>query len=162
MVKKIFIGAAGLIFLVFILNYFNKANEISNEINREPGQVEIKGKVTNEQDVLAVYELLEKNLQAANDEDIETYLSTLVPSAREATKKEMIPFFEKYDVKHTLVAFEVTKEDGKRILVKARQKTVNEGKEKYRNHITEANHTFVKVDGEWLLEETAMSDTQFF
>ncbi|MHC5268728.1 hypothetical protein ACYSNO_06000 [Enterococcus sp. LJL98] len=162
MVKKILIGLAGLIFLVFVLNYFNQASEISNQINQKPGQVEIKGKITNEEDVLAVYALLEKNLQAANEEDLETYLSTLVPEAREATKKEMVPFFETYDVKHTLVSFEVIKEDGERILVKARQKTVNEGTEKYRNHITEANHTFVKIDGEWLLEETAMSDTQFF
>lgn len=162
MLKKMFIGVVGLLFLIFVLNYFNKATEISDNITQEAGEVEIKGKIKNQEDVLAAFALLEKNLQAANDEDLEAYASTLVPSAREATKKEMATFFKEFDVKHTLLSFEVTKEDGERILVKARQKTVNEGKNEYRDHITEANHTFVNIDGEWLLEETAMSDTQFF
>lgn len=162
MLKKMFIGVVGLLFLVFILNYFDKANEISNNITQEAGEIEIKGKITNQEDVQAVFDLLEKNLQAANDEDLETYLSTLVPDAREATKKEMAPFFKTYDVKHTLLAFEVRKEDGERILVKTQQRTENKGTEEFRNHVTEANHTFVKIDGEWFIEETAMSNTQFY
>lgn len=162
MLKKVFVGIAGLIFLIFILNNVNKANDMNDKINQEAGAVEIKGNITNEEDVYAVYDLLERNLQAANDEDVETYLQTLIPEAREATKKEMTTFFETYDVEHTLLSFEVRKEDGERILVKTQQRTVNEGTEEFRNHITEANHTFVKIDGEWFIEETAMSNTQFF
>lgn len=161
MYKKIFIAVAGLLFLIFVLNYFNKANELSDSINQEAGQVEITGKIENKDDALAALKVLETNLQAATDEDIDLYISTLVPSAREATQKEMSAFFEEYDVEHTLLEFKVTKEDGTRIQVQARQKTVNKGTNKYRNHITVANHTFVKMDGEWFLEETAMSDTQF-
>lgn len=161
MYKKIFIAVAGLLFLIFVLNYFNKANELSDSINQETGQVEVTGKIENKDDALAALKVLETNLQAATDEDIDLYISTLVPSAREATQKEMSAFFEEYDVEHTLLEFKVTKEDGTRIQVQARQKTVNKGKNKYRNHITVANHTFVKMDGEWFLEETAMSDTQF-
>lgn len=161
MYKKMFIAVAGLLFLIFVLNYFNKANELSDSINQEAGQVEITGKIENKDDALAALKVLETNLQAATDEDIDLYVSTLVPSAREATQKEMSAFFEEYDVEHTLLEFKVTKEDGTRIQVQARQKTVNKGKNKYRNHITVANHTFVKMDGEWFLEETAMSDTQF-
>lgn len=161
MYKKIFIAVAGLLFLIFVLNYFNKANELSDSINQETGQVEVTGKIENKDDALAALKVLETNLQAATDEDIDLYISTLVPSAREATQKEMSAFFEEYDVEHTLLEFKVTKEDGTRIQVQARQKTVNKGTNKYRNHITVANHTFVKMDGEWFLEETAMSDTQF-
>lgn len=161
MYKKMFIAVAGLLFLIFVLNYFNKANELSDSINQEAGQVEITGKIENKDDALAALKVLETNLQAATDEDIDLYVSTLVPSARDATQKEMSAFFEEYDVEHTLLEFKVTKEDGTRIQVQARQKTVNKGKNKYRNHITVANHTFVKMDGEWFLEETAMSDTQF-
>lgn len=161
MYKKMFIAIAGLLFLIFVLNYFNKANELSDSINQEAGQVEITGKIENKDDALAALKVLETNLQAATDEDIDLYVSTLVPSARDATQKEMSAFFEEYDVEHTLLEFKVTKEDGTRIQVQARQKTVNKGKNKYRNHITVANHTFVKMDGEWFLEETAMSDTQF-
>ena len=161
MYKKMFIAVAGLLFLIFVLNYFNKANELSDSINQEAGQVEITGKIENKDDALAALKVLETNLQAATDEDIDLYVSALVPSARDATQKEMSAFFEEYDVEHTLLEFKVTKEDGTRIQVQARQKTVNKGKNKYRNHITVANHTFVKMDGEWFLEETAMSDTQF-
>ncbi len=161
MYKKIFIAVAGLLFLIFVLNYFNKANELSDSINQEAGKVEVTGKIENKDDALAALKVLETNLQAATDEDIDLYISTLVPSAREATQKEMSAFFEEYDVEHTLLEFKVTKEDGIRIQVQARQKTINKGTNKYRNHITIANHTFVKMDGEWFLEETAMSDTQF-
>ena len=161
MYKKIFIAVAGLLFLIFVLNYFNKANELSDSINQEAGKVEVTGKIENKDDALAALKVLETNLQAATNEDIDLYISTLVPSAREATQKEMSAFFEEYDVEHTLLEFKVTKEDGTRIQVQARQKTVNKGTNKYRNHITVANHTFVKMDGEWFLEETAMSDTHF-
>ncbi|GGI65575.1 MULTISPECIES: hypothetical protein [Enterococcus] len=161
MYKKMFIGVAGILFLIFVLNYFNQANKISDNINQEAGEVEVTGKINNQEEALAALAVLEKNLQAANDEDLDLYVSTLVPSAREATKKEMAAFFEEYDVEHTLLEFKVTKDDGERIQVLARQKTINKGSNKYRNHITEANHTFVKIDGEWFLEETSMSDTQF-
>lgn len=159
--KKLFIGVAGLLFLIFILNYFNQANEISNSINQEAGQVEVTGKIENKDNALAALKVLETNLEAANQEDIDLYVRTLVPSARESTKEEMSTFFKEFDVEHTLLEFKVTKEYENRIQVQARQKTINKGTNKYRNHITEANHTFVKIEDQWFIEETAMSDTQF-
>ncbi|MFC7054820.1 hypothetical protein ACFQOY_02440 [Enterococcus alcedinis] len=92
MYKKMFIGVAGILFLIFVLNYFNQANKISDNINQEAGEVEVTGKINNQEEALAALAVLEKNLQAANDEDLDLYVSTLVPSAREATKKKWPPF----------------------------------------------------------------------
>ena len=78
-----------------------------------------------------------------------------------ATKKEMDQFFKDYDLSHELLSFKVVKQESDSMLVEARQQTLNVGKKKYRNHITQAHHTFVKVGEEWLIKETSMTDTEF-
>lgn len=161
MLKKGLIALAGVLFLILIVNYFNKAQNITDNINQEAGQVEVTGKIENQTEALAALAVLETNLAAANDKDIERYASTLVPEAREATKKEIEKTFAEYDLEHTLLSFEVLSQTDDLLQVKTQQKTINLGKNKYRNHITEAHHTFVKEDGQWLIKEVSMSNTQF-
>lgn len=161
MLKKGLIAVAGLLFLILIVNYFNKAQNITDNINKEAGQVEVTGKMKDQTEALAAMAVLEENLKAANDKDIERYISTLVPEAREATKKEIEKTFAQYDLEHTLLSFEVLKQTDDLLQVKTQQKTINLGKNKYRNHITEAHHTFVKENGQWLIKEVSMSNTQF-
>lgn len=161
MLKKGLIALAGVLFLVLLVNYFNKAQNITDNISQEAGQVEVTGKIENQTEALAALAVLEANLAAANDKDIERYASTLVPEAREATKKEIEKTFSEYDLEHTLLSFEVLSQTDDLLQVKTQQKTINLGKNKYRNHITEAHHTFVKEDGQWLIKEVSMSNTQF-
>lgn len=161
MLKKGLIALAGVLFLVLLVNYFNKAQNITDNISQEAGQVEVTGKIENQTEALAALAVLETNLAAANDKDIERYASTLVPEAREATKKETEKTFAEYDLEHTLLSFEVLSQTDDLLQVKTQQKTINLGKNKYRNHITEAHHTFVKEDGQWLIKEVSMSNTQF-
>lgn len=161
MLKKGLIALAGVLFLVLLVNYFNKAQNITDNISQEAGQVEVTGKIENQTEALAALAVLETNLAAANDKDIERYASTLVPEAREATKKEIEKTFAEYDLEHTLLSFEVLSQTDDLLQVKTQQKTINLGKNKYRNHITEAHHTFVKEDGQWLIKEVSMSNTQF-
>lgn len=161
MLKKGLIALAGVLFLVLLVNYFNKAQNITDNISQEAGQVEVTGKIENQTEALAALAVLEANLAAANDKDIERYASTLVPEAREATKKEIEKTFAEYDLEHTLLSFEVLSQTDDLLQVKTQQKTINLGKNKYRNHITEAHHTFVKEDGQWLIKEVSMSNTQF-
>ena len=161
MLKKGLIALAGVLFLVLLVNYFNKAQNITDNISQEAGQVEVTGKIENQTEALAALAVLETNLAAANDKDIDRYVNTLVPEAREATKKEIEKTFAEYDLEHTLLSFEVLSQTDDLLQVKTQQKTINLGKNKYRNHITEAHHTFVKEDGQWLIKEVSMSNTQF-
>lgn len=109
----------------------------------------------------AIFDLLDSNLTAINNKEIDTYLATLVPTAREASRKEIATFLDTYTVKNQLESFRVLKKDKTHCLVETKQKTINLGKKKYRNHIATANHTLKKVDGTWLIASTSMINTEF-
>ena len=73
----------------------------------------------------------------------------------------MHAFFAKYDLTHELLSFEVVKQEADSMLVAAQQKTVNQGQNDYRAHITQAHHTFVLENGQWKIKETVMTNTEF-
>ncbi len=157
--KKIIVGLLAVLLLVWAGNFVIRKQR-TVEIPTASG-ITIQGMITDQDAALAAFATLETNLKAANAEDVELYVSTLVTSAHEETKKEMRKFFKAYDIEHTLLSFEVVKQEDNRMLVKAQQKAINKGSKKYRDHITEANHTFTKENGKWVIEETAMSNTKF-
>jgi ketosteroid isomerase-like protein len=47
------------------------------------------------------------------------------------------------------------------MLVAAQQKTISPKDSSYRDHITEAYHTFVKEADGWKIQETVMTNTEF-
>ncbi|KAF1303199.1 MULTISPECIES: hypothetical protein [Enterococcus] len=122
---------------------------------------EVTGNIKNQEIAERCLQVLTDNLAAATTENIDNYLKTISEDSRSATKKEMTAFFSKYDLRHRLLSFEIVKQEKKSLLVEARQETINEGKEKYRDHVTQAFHTFVLEDGQWRIKETTMMDTQF-
>lgn len=121
----------------------------------------ITGAVTNQRDAQICFDLLEKNLTAASNKDIETYIDTLVSSAHEETAQEMTTFFDTYTLAHTLLSFEIVKQEASSMLVAAQQQTINLGENSYRNHITQAHHTFVKEGAAWKIQQTVMTNTSF-
>lgn len=148
--------------ILLYLNFNDKdPAEAVIEPTTEKTTVEITGAVADKADAAACLEVLKANLAAANNEDSAAYVDTLVASARQATQKEMAAFFADYDLSHELESFNVVKQDTDSMLVEAQQKTVNRGKQKYRNHFTQAHHTFVKEDGAWKIQETNMTNTEF-
>lgn len=110
----------------------------------------------------AVKEVLEKNLQATQEEDMEVYLSTLVESGRESTKKEIEGFFKDYDIKYELLAFEVLEEEETKMKVESEQRAtaeyIAEGLS-YHDHIARMEQTFVMEDGEWRISESKIINT---
>jgi len=102
-----------------------------------------------------------QNLTAASNKDIETYIDTLVSSAHEETAQEMTTFFDTYTLAHTLLSFEIVKQEASSMLVAAQQQTINLGENSYRNHITQAHHTFVKEGAAWKIQQTVMTNTSF-
>lgn len=117
--------------------------------------------MTDQEAAMQCFDLLQANLEAASSKDIDTYVATLVSTAQEETTNEMIPFFQEYTLAHTLLSFEVIKQDPSSMLVAAQQQTMNLGENSYRNHITQAHHTFVKEGNEWRIQQTVMTNTSF-
>lgn len=158
MKNKLFLIMISLLALVVIFSVLT--NRSSDKIATNTA-IEIEGTISNREDALAAFETLETNLKAANDEDVDLYVTTLVSDAREDTKKEMQAFFDEYDLENTLLSFKVLKQEKNRMLIETQQKTINKGKNKYRDHIAEAHQTFVKENGKWVIEETNMTNTHF-
>lgn len=127
--------------------------------------VHVTGKITNEREITAAIDLIQTNLEAASTEDIDTYVSTLIKSAQTDTRPEMEAFFQDYHLEHTILDVKVIKQQANEIMLQVSQQTVTQKgkkqKKKYRNHISEANHTLIKEEGQWKIAETAMSDTRF-
>lgn len=125
----------------------------------------VEGEISNQAEAEAAVQVIQENLHYATLEDMDGYLSTLIAAAREATEKELSSVFAAYDLEHTILGVEVMEQQPGRMLIRTEQQTVMldavEGEKPYRNHIAEANHTLVKEDGSWKIEETIMTDTKF-
>lgn len=156
MKKKILIISGILIFTIITISLFSPFKK-----SLQTDTLKITGKFKDEKTAKELLACLEKNIHAANKKDMETYLETLTPEKREDTKKEMTSFFKEYDIQTELLTFEIKKQDDDHALVQAQQKSINHGDNKYRNHIAEANHTFVKIDGTWYIDQSVMSNTKF-
>ena len=151
---------SGVIFF-YVFPHQKAAEAIITPSKDKTESIQITGKITDQKAAKAGLTLLQQNLQAANAKDSTAYADTLIKKAQAATKKEMDKFFASYDLHHELLSFEVIKQEQNQMVIKAEQKTINQGKEKYRNHISEARHLFVKEDGSWKIKETNMADTNF-
>lgn len=159
--KKIFlIGLIGFLLLLSV-RVMVKTALGAPTITTDTKEVTVTGKVTNETDAAACLEVLKENLTAANDKNIEAYLNTLTKDGRKDTKKEMLKFFETYDVKHTLLSFEVVKQEKNSMLIATQQQALNQGKSDFRNHVSQVHLTFVKEKDHWFIQESYITDTKF-
>ena len=133
--------------------------------NPEDVSYQVEGELTDEVAAETAVQVIEDNLRYASAEDMDGYVSTIISSAREETAAELATVFETYDLEHTLLSVEVLEQEDERMLIRTQQQTVMvasiKGAENYRNHIAEANYTMLLEDGEWKIEETAMTDTKF-
>ncbi|MDR0921483.1 MAG: hypothetical protein LBM95_03765 [Lactobacillales bacterium] len=156
--KLVLFGFVVLSIGLIALYYNKKAEDVLNITSADEKQAQTTELNAEEKKVKKV---LEENIAAATAKDSERYVNTLTKAKRAETKKEMDKFFKEYTVVHSLQSFQVLKEDKTHMLVEAKQKAINKGKKSYRNHIATADHTFVKENGEWKIDSTTMTDTQF-
>lgn len=124
-----------------------------------------KTKITNNQDLEEAIEVIEKNIEAAEKEDIPTYLSTIIKSGHGDTAKELEEFFKSYDLEHTILGITVLDQEEEKMLIEVTQQSVTvftaEDADEYKDHVAVANHTLVKEDGQWKIAETAMVENYF-
>lgn len=141
----------------------------SSRVYQDPSTVfyEIEGQaeITNSKEAEDAVQVIERNLQYAQDEDMEGYLSTIVSKAHENTQSELEIFFELYDIEHTILSIEVMDQQSDQMLIRVEQQSVavdvRPEAEQYRDHISEANHTLIIEDGQWKIAETTMTNTDF-
>ncbi|GAB2022162.1 hypothetical protein RyT2_12360 [Pseudolactococcus yaeyamensis] len=154
MLKKILLFSAVLALVMLAFTFYQTGSRDTQQTKTDKIIITDKAEQT-------FFNLISSNLTAINDKKIDNYLTTLVPTARKASRKEITTFLETYNVKISLESFRVLKKDDTHCLIETKQKTVNLGKNSYRNHIATANHTLTKLDGNWLIASTTMVDTDF-
>lgn len=151
----------GTISLLLLVSQLTKVKPVL--LGKTP--VAVTGKISDEAEIVTAIDVIQTNLDAATTKDIETYVSTLIVSAQVETRNEMGKFFEDYSLEHTILEVKVVKQEPTKIMLKVSQQTLTQQgkkqKKKYRHHISEANHTLIKEDGQWKIAETAMSNTRF-
>lgn len=128
-------------------------------------EVEEKAKVTDSNEIKEAVEVIEKNIEAAEAEDIDAYLSTIIKSGHADTAQELEEFFKSYDLEHTILAITVLDQEDEKMLIEVTQQSIAtftaEDVPEYKNHVAVANHTLVKEDDEWKIAETAMIENYF-
>lgn len=128
-------------------------------------EVEEETDILDSEAIAAGIKLIQKNLEYAQNEDIEQYLTTIVESAHENTKIELNEFFDFYDMEHTILGITVLEQELEEMLIQVEQQSVAivsvEEAEPYRDHVSLANHTLVKENEEWKIAETTMTETYF-
>lgn len=151
MVKKTVLTFS--LFILFILSACTAENT-SQSILQDIDNPEIE----------AVKELLIDNLKYAENKNIEGYLSTIPVDSHAETREVMEEFFNTYTVKHTLLEFEVVEVLEDEIVAKARQKTeevVDSDESEYKSHIAETLHVFQRIESEWKITDSSVTDITF-
>lgn len=146
-----FIGIGLLAVLLYIMTMSNANNVHTSQEEHRMLESEIQS-------------IYQRNLQGANAEDVDLYLSTITTKSREETGEVMAQFFEDFDVRQDLMEFEVTDIEPDAIVTKARQKAVGESvleEETYRNHIATVLVVFKQEEGEWRISESSITNIEF-
>lgn len=137
------------------INPENVSYELESEID-----------VTNQEAVEEAAKVIEINMAAAESEDLDLYVTTIVSKAHENTREELSKFYEQYDLEHTILSINLLEEEEDTLLFEVFQQSVatytsEEAEGEYRDHLAVAHHTLVLEDGEWKISETAITDTYF-
>lgn len=120
--------------------------------------------ITNEEAAQEVKQVLEDNIAALNQEDMEGYLSTIAESAHEETREETKQFFEEYDIDYELLNAIVIEEEENKFVLEAEQRAqaVSAPKDtEYRDHVSVNHHTFEKEKGEWKITGSQLVDIHY-
>lgn len=123
--------------------------------------IKIIGKITDEDTLNTVIQILKTNVTAVNNKNIELYLSTISPEQRNSTKKEIAPIFNKFDLHTSIESIEIISQNTGQIKLKMIQQTTNLNNEHYRDHQSTAGITFHLINDHWFIVESIMENTEF-
>ncbi len=116
------------------------------------------GNITNQVAAEACLAVLKENLQAASDQDATAY-ATLVAAARAETTQELADLQKNSCSTRCFLLKLLNKRQDPCWSRLNRKRSAQ--RLFYRDHITEAYHTFVKEADGWKIQETVMTNTEF-
>lgn len=152
------------LFFCFAVILFLFSTGCTSEASEGEKQDLITGEYQNIEQVQEVRDILLKNLEYAEDENIDGYLSTISSSAHDETRQAMEEFFAHHTVTHSLLKFEVIEEHKDEIIAKTEQETKGSSTREdtdYKNHIAEVLHIFRKERDEWKIFESSITNVTF-
>ncbi|MDR3127702.1 MAG: hypothetical protein LBT99_00010 [Bifidobacteriaceae bacterium] len=127
--------------------------------------VSITGNVSDVVEAKSCLTVLVNNYQAVNQNNMEKYLLTIVPSKRQSTKIEIQTFFNNYKLNNSVEQFKILWQNTNNLQVQAAQKsilvTAKDGASPYKNHISQINYDFVKTTNQWYIDSSVLVDNYF-
>lgn len=120
----------------------------------------VSGKITDKNTIQKPLEIVLKNNDAANNEDIEAYLDTLSKENRAATEKELLTFFEEYEIKHEIVGMHVLKQTEDRTVIEVVKIAKNHNEKEFQDHQSSNVLTLERINDEWFIVESLINKTK--
>ncbi|WP_347297439.1 hypothetical protein [Dolosigranulum savutiense] len=128
-------------------------------------EIEGTDEITDQTEVDQAIAVIKENLAAAQDRDIERYVATIVSEARADTRAELIPFFDTYELEHTILGIKIADQQPEQMLIKVLLQTValnqSSTADHYRDHVSETHYTLVKEEQEWRIAESQVTENEF-
>ncbi|MDT2835986.1 hypothetical protein P7H50_03665 [Enterococcus durans] len=147
------------IFLIISLSLFFIWISKNQTVSDRQATAILSGKITDKKSAQNCLDLVKKNLAAATEKNLEAYLATLSDKAQADTKKELSSI-DSYDLEHELIAFKVLEQRPDSLFVEAFQRTSNQGKTHYQNHIAQIHYTFMIEAGEWKITDAIITNIE--
>jgi len=110
----------------------------------------------------AIKEVVEANLEATENEDIEGIKETMheeSPEYDDAAMEEMELLFEQFDLEYELEIIEVTQENDE-ATVEFEQETRAEENTEFEDNLLKGFHELRKQEGEWKIYQTQVMDVE--
>lgn len=118
--------------------------------------------VPQEQLVAALRQLVDRNLQAAQAEDLEAYMAQMHPQSPlfESTRRTMRVIFDRYQMDYQLMDVAFIGTDGQYAVVRARSSTRKVSGPEFRDNVTDVMHVFRQDEGQWKFWQTAVLEVR--
>lgn len=131
--------------------------ELDEQTEEDDKQQEVEKSLTDEEQILQV---VKENLHAANNEDIDVYMTALHVESPlyHSTKETMLEIFKIYDLEYTFDEIEVMEVTGNMGKVRFVQTSIKINGPEFNDNQAEGIHTMRKYDGEWKIYDTELTN----
>lgn len=119
-------------------------------------EVEVK----DEQGAQEALQVIETNITALNEKNIDGYLDTITEVAHEGTREATEELFEMEDIAFELLESVVIEEEKNKFVIRTEQRASSESDD-YRDHVSTNMHTIEKQDVDWKITASEVLDITF-
>ena len=115
------------------------------------------------QDVIAIKQLLYENIEAAEQEDIETYMTTIDKNSpsREQNRMLMEWIFDSYDLNYVIEEYEIVSIADDTARVKIIQTTTKVAGADFKDNRLTGVHILKKTEGQWKFFEIEINNIEY-